>query len=92
MPSDPTAPRRGLKLAGVAAAVVAALVVALGIGSRASGHARLQEWTHAQAAASVRVVMPGTTGDASVLALPGRIEAHSRAPIHARVSTFQLFR
>ncbi len=88
MPSDPTAPRRGLKLTGVAAAAVAALVVALGIGSRASGHAKLKEWTQAQAAPSVRVVTPGTAGEASALALPGRIEAYSRAPIHARVSGY----
>lgn len=88
MSPDTTAPRRGLKLTGIAAAVVAALVVAFGIGSRASGHARLTQWTETQAVPSVSVVAPGTAGDASVLELPGRIEAHARAPIHARVSGY----
>ncbi len=88
MSPDTTAPRRGLKLTGIAVAVIAALVVAFGIGSRASGNARLKEWTDARATPSVSVVTPGTTGEASVLELPGRIEAYARAPIHARVSGY----
>jgi RND family efflux transporter MFP subunit len=88
MSPDTTAPRRGLKLTGVTAAIVAALIVAFGVGSRASGHARLKQWTEAQAVPSVSVVAPGTAGEASVLELPGRIEAHARAPIHARVSGY----
>ncbi len=88
MSPDTTAPRRGLKLTGIAAAVVAAFVVAFGIGSRASGNARLKEWTDARATPSVSIVTPVTAGDASVLELPGRIEAYARAPIHARVSGY----
>ncbi|HSX59252.1 MAG TPA: efflux RND transporter periplasmic adaptor subunit [Tahibacter sp.] len=88
MSSDPTAPRRGLKATGLAAAILAALVVAFGIGTRASGHARLKEWTEAQAVPSVSVVLPGTSGEGRSLELPGRIEAHARAPIHARVSGY----
>lgn len=88
MPPDTHAPRRSLKLTGIAAAVAAALVVAFGIGSRASGNARLKEWTDARATPSVSVVTPVTAGDASVLELPGRIEAYARAPIHARVSGY----
>jgi RND family efflux transporter MFP subunit len=88
MSPDTTAPRRGLKLTGIAVAVIAALVVAVGIGTRASGNARLKEWTQAQAVPSVSVVTPGLPGDAQALQLPGRIEAYARAPIHARVSGY----
>ena len=84
----PAASRRGLKLTGVAAAVIAALVVAFGIGSRASGNASLKEWTDKQAVPSVSVVLPAPPGEASSLDLPGRIEAYARAPIHARVSGY----
>jgi RND family efflux transporter MFP subunit len=82
------APRRGLKLAGIAAAVIAALVVVAGVSSRANGNARLKEWTDAQAVPSVSVITPTAGGDASSLQLPGRIEAYARAPIHARVSGY----
>ncbi|MDC8015920.1 efflux RND transporter periplasmic adaptor subunit [Tahibacter soli] len=82
------ASHRGLKVTGIAAAVVAALVVFAGVSSRASGNARLKEWTDAQAVPSVSVVAPVSGGDASTLALPGRIEAYARAPIHARVSGY----
>jgi RND family efflux transporter MFP subunit len=91
MSLDRTAPapsRRGLKLTGIAAAVIAAVVVAAGLGSRASGNARLKEWTDAQAVPNVSVVLPAAPGEASSLDLPGRIEAYARAPIHARVSGY----
>ncbi|HJU40839.1 MAG TPA: efflux RND transporter periplasmic adaptor subunit [Tahibacter sp.] len=91
MSSDPIAPaasRRGLKIAGIAAAVVAALVVVAGVSSRANGNARLKEWTDAQAVPTVSVVAPTSGADAASLELPGRIEAYARAPIHARVSGY----
>jgi RND family efflux transporter MFP subunit len=86
-PARPTA-SRGLKLGGLAAAVIAGAVVAIGLGTRASGNARLKEWTEAQATPSVSVVLPGNSADGSLLQLPGRIEAYARAPIHARVSGY----
>ena len=85
MSSDRTAPRRGLKLTGIACAVIAALVVAGGLANRATGKARVKEWTDAQAIPSVSVSQPAAGGASSTLELPGRIEAYSRAPIHARV-------
>ncbi|TDR38697.1 RND family efflux transporter MFP subunit [Tahibacter aquaticus] len=88
MSPDTSPPRRGLKLAGLAIAVAAALVVTVGLVTRASGNARLKEWTQAQATPSVSVVSPAGSGDASALQLPGRIEAYARAPIHARVSGY----
>lgn len=88
MSSDTASPRRRLKLAGLAAAVVAALVVAVGLASRASGHSRLKQWTEAQATPSVSVVAPSGSGATAALQLPARLEAYSRAPIHARVSGY----
>lgn len=88
MSPDTRSPRRGLKFAGLAAAVVAALVVAGGLASRASGHARLKQWTEAQATPSVSVITPAGADATTALQLPARLEAHARAPIHARVSGY----
>ena len=91
MPSDPSNPsvsRRGLRIAGAIAVVVAVAVVVTGLVSRASGNARLREWTNAQAVATVDVAAPTSAGDAGTLELPGRLEAYSRAPLYARVSGY----
>lgn len=88
MSPDTRPPHRGLKFAGLAAAVAAGLVVAVGLASRASGHARLKQWTEAQATPSVSVVAPTGADAATALQLPARLEAHARAPIHARVSGY----
>ena len=83
------APRgRGLRLAGIAAAVIAIVIVATGLYSRAAGNARLREWTDAQAIPVVAVATPKAGGNASALELPGRLEAFMRAPIYARVSGY----
>ena len=83
-----SAPRRGLRLTGIAAAIIAIVVVATGLYSRASGNARLREWTDAQAVPVVAVATPAAGANASALELPGRLEAYSRAPIYARVSGY----
>ncbi|HEY2395730.1 MAG TPA: efflux RND transporter periplasmic adaptor subunit [Rudaea sp.] len=85
-PSAP--PRRGLRLAGAVAAIIAVVVIATGLYSRASGNARLREWTEAQAVPVVAVAPPATGANASALELPGRLEAFQRAPIYARVSGY----
>jgi RND family efflux transporter MFP subunit len=81
-------PRRGLRLTGFVFAIVAIVVVATGLYSRASGNARLREWTDAQAIPIVAVAPPATGANAGALELPGRLEAYSRAPIYARVSGY----
>lgn len=85
-PSSP--PRRGLRLTGFAAAIIAAVIVVTGLYSRASGNARLREWTDAQAVPVVAVAAPAAGANASALELPGRLEAYSRAPLYARVSGY----
>ena len=88
MPDQPhvlrhTPPRR-LKLYGVIALVVAAVVVVAGVLSRASANQTLTTWTNDQAIPTVRVISlnGSATGD---LVLPGDVEAFNTAPIHARV-------
>ena len=91
MPSDPNTSRistRKLRIAGLVGIVVAIAVVAAGLASRASGNARLREWTDARAIPTVAVVAPTSAGDGGTLDLPGRLEAYSRAPLYARVSGY----
>jgi RND family efflux transporter MFP subunit len=84
-----TAPsRRKIVVAGVAAGLVAALVVGNGVANRMTSDARLREWTDAQAVPSVNVVRPGTGTNPSSLDLPGRLEAFSRASLYSRVAGY----
>jgi RND family efflux transporter MFP subunit len=80
--------RRGLAIAGVAAALILTVVVVNGIWSRNASEARLKETTQAQSIPTVAVIKPGVGGNKTSLDLPGRLEAYSRAPIYARVSGF----
>jgi len=81
-------PRRGLRLTGIVFAIVAVVIVATGLYSRASGNARLREWTDAQSIPVVAVAPPASGANSGALELPGRLEAYSRAPIYARVSGY----
>src|SRR5689334_7956 len=85
---SPTDPRRGLRRAGVVVAVIAAVAVVSGIGLRTADQHQLREWTDEQAVPTVAVVTPTSEGEAARLELPGRLEALSRAPLHARVSGY----
>ena len=80
-------PRR-LKIAAVVAIVIAIVVVAYGIASRAADESRLKQWTAAQAIPTVTVIQPSTSGVGESIVLPGRLEAFYRAPIYARVSGY----
>lgn len=80
--------RRGLRIAAVLAAAIAVLIVGGGIAARAANSRHLRQWTAANAQPVVALTQP-TRGDSSaVLALPGRLEAYSRAPIYARVNGY----
>ena len=87
-PPDRKTSRRGLRLTGAIAAIVAVVIVAYGVMTRASENARLHDWTEAQALPTVAVVTPAGGANSSGLELPGRIEAFTRAPIYARVSGY----
>lgn len=86
-PKPAVSPER-LRRAGIVGGAIVALVVVTGIIWRATGDARLRDWTEAQAVPTVAVALPGTKPLNATLNLPGRLEAHSRAPIFARVSGY----
>lgn len=88
VPERGATPPRGLRLAAFVLAIVAAAIVATGLYSRASGNARLREWTDAQAIPVVAVAAPGTGAASPALELPGRLEAYTRAPLYARISGY----
>jgi RND family efflux transporter MFP subunit len=77
-----------LRLTGIVFAIAAIVIVATGLYSRASGKARLREWTDAQAIPVVAVAAPASGANSGALELPGRLEAYQRAPIYARVSGY----
>jgi RND family efflux transporter MFP subunit len=87
-PSTHPVSRRGLRIAGLVSAAIAVVIVGAGIASRASSSQRLGQWTAAQALPVVTVTLPTPGANSSVLALPGRLEAYSRAPIYARVNGY----
>jgi RND family efflux transporter MFP subunit len=80
--------RRGLRIAAVAAAAVAVIVIVQGITTRKMADARLSEWTENQALPVVAVATPDTRGKQTVIDLPGRLEAYSQAQLYARVSGY----
>jgi RND family efflux transporter MFP subunit len=89
--SEPTAPvvtRRGLRIAAIAAAAGAAVIVVTGITTRRMADARLSEWTEDQAMPVVAVAIPDSQGRSATIDLPGRLEAYSQAQIYARVSGY----
>ncbi len=93
MPPDPQdtavpVPRRKWVMVGVAALLIAGLVVGNGIASRFADDSRLREWTEAQAVPSVSVVQPGKRTNAAFLDLPGRLDAYARAALYARVAGY----
>jgi membrane fusion protein (multidrug efflux system) len=89
--SDPAARhgfKRRLALAGLIAAIGAAVLVVTGIDERDRSSAKLQDWTEAQAIPTVAIVALNATPGVASLELPGRLEANLRAPIYARVSGY----
>lgn len=87
-PSTPTLSRTRLRLAALMLLLLAATLVVIGILSRANAEAELKAATEAQAIPTVAVLLPIKSKQASEIELPGRLEAHARAPIHARVAGY----
>ena len=80
--------KRGLRIAAIATATVAAVIIVQGIATRKMADARLSEWTENQALPVVAVAIPDTRGKQTVIDLPGRLEAFSQAQLYARVSGY----
>src|SRR5260221_13848996 len=87
-PADPAVSRRGLRLASLAAAVIAIAVVVAGVTTRKMADAKLSQWAEDQAVPMVAVATPDTRGRVTTIDLPGRLEAYSQAQIFARVSGY----
>src|SRR5579875_3735460 len=62
-----------LKLAGIAALVIGAAVVAIRLLGRAHDQAELKHWTAAQAVPVVSTVQPAADTGSGVLTLPGNL-------------------
>jgi len=75
-------------LFGLLALLVVGVVVAQGVVSRVHHMTNLRHWTDAQAMASVNLVRPSLGKLDQSLALPGRLEAFTDAPIFSRVSGY----
>jgi membrane fusion protein, multidrug efflux system len=90
MSTEPRPPvsHRKLGIFGIVALIGAALIVATGIRAREDSSAKLREWTDNQAVPTVAVALPNAKALNPTIDLPGRLEAHSRAPIFARVSGY----
>jgi len=92
MPPDdsapPALPRRGLYIAGLMAAIIAVVIVVVGITTRKIADAKLQVWTENQAVPVVAVAPPDTRGKTTTFSLPGRLEAYIQAQMYARVTGY----
>jgi RND family efflux transporter MFP subunit len=91
LPEDtgkPVVSRRGLYIAGITAALVAVIVLVVGITSRKIADAKLEQWTETQAIPVVAIALPDTHGKTATFSLPGRLEAYTQAQIYARVTGY----
>jgi len=80
--------RRKLLTVGVAALVVAGLVAAGGIISRAKSNRELVQWTNQQAVPTVALAQLKQGDQYQNLRLPGTIQAYRKAAIYARVNGY----
>jgi RND family efflux transporter MFP subunit len=86
--APPSLSRRGLCVALGTLAIVAAVVVIMGITTRKMADAKLSEWTESEAVPVVAVAPPDTRGQRTTFGLPGRLEAYTQAQLYARVSGY----
>ena len=82
------APPRHLKLIGLIALVIAAVVVVLGVISRVRADQGVRAWTTAQATPTVSLVTAKADSAPATLTLPAQLQAFESAGIHSRVSGY----
>jgi len=83
-----TPSRRKLLFVGIIALVIAGLIAASGIASRAKSDRELVQWTNKQAVPTVALAQLKQGDQFQSLMLPGTIEAYRKAAIYARVSGY----
>ena len=81
-------PIRWLRPAGLAAAGVAALIIAVGLIGRGMASQSLQRWTDAEAIPTVSVIRPDASASGGTLVLPGQVQAFYSATIRSRVDGY----
>jgi RND family efflux transporter MFP subunit len=82
-------PKRGsLKTIGIVAAVIALVLVAIGIFTRHRSDSQLATWTTAQGTPTVTVIHPKAEGAGDALTLPGNVQAYNSAAIYARTTGY----
>ena len=79
---------RKLKRIGIGAAIVALVVVAVGIGGRQMSAGKLADDTNQTSALTVNYILPETGGAASSIVLPGNIQGWNSATIYARTTGY----
>ncbi|MGA7814589.1 MAG: efflux RND transporter periplasmic adaptor subunit, partial [Caballeronia sp.] len=87
-PREAALPQRQLSYVAIIGGVLAIIIVVGGIALRVKDDRQLKDWTETQAIPSVNVVIPAKEAPGGLLALPGRLEAFTSAPIYARVSGY----
>jgi RND family efflux transporter MFP subunit len=90
MQNDATAPAapKGLKTAGIVAAVIAVGVVAAGAISRYHDTNEAQSWSDARAIPTVHLIAVGSGEAGAPLSLPGTVQAWNAAKLYARVGGY----
>jgi multidrug efflux system membrane fusion protein len=79
------APPRNLKLIGLIAAGVAAVVVVVGVLSRVHATQDVKQWTRDQVVPTVTLVTAKADNAPQTLTLPAQVQAFQNAGIHSRV-------
>lgn len=85
--ATPAAPK-GLKIAGVVAAVVAIGVIAVGVVDRSGDARAAQSWSDARSVPTVHLVAVRASSASDGLTLPGTMEAWNAARLYARVGGY----
>ncbi|MEI9994301.1 MAG: efflux RND transporter periplasmic adaptor subunit [Rhizomicrobium sp.] len=80
-------PPRRLKLVGIVAAVVAVLIVVVGLVTRVTASRQVDVWTQANALPTVSVINLAVNEKGN-LVLPGNVQAFNSAQLYARVSGY----
>ena len=87
-PKDRDSEARRLRRIGIVAAIIALVIVAIGIGMRMRATSRLTTDAKENDVVSVAVVKPTRGGKGEDVNLPGQIQAYNSAPIYARTNGY----
>lgn len=83
--NETPAMRRGLRRAGLAAALGAIVILAVGSYVRLVEASSLKSWTREEEIPTVALIRPSASGQAQALSLPGTLQAYYDASLYARV-------